>query len=486
MVDTAAMAPALPAMYAGGQEFSQALAVYNNSQLFTDPGLVEPPIMPLDQIRMATFDQTMASMQSNAGDVFSAGVRYRFLKAFGIGYQSINPNVAHNPLAFRAMSAVADISKDMGSYLYSGKSFGAKPTDATKAMKWFVPVTMTGKNGMATPASKAGRRMQRLGRASVAGFRSFLGWNFILGNPEDMTAGDMTMSLLKNVAVSYGIDAIASRFLRRPGAIINHLSTIFKDDAIEKLFNKETGLISKEVVGKFSDPLKNMLKRYQIGKDIPASKRAQLAKAIRRKAGKEMDRLALKNPAVYAEAWGNARSVFNEASTATRAIVSDGISKIPGGRRGLSGMTSFVNELSDYKDPLRGKGFFTSLKETAVDTARWVGRRPNASFDNARNSFTTLASRTMRNTWTVGGMALRLANVASGALAVAGVARDIAKYRDNVRTEYIRNLTSDRMSFTMLPEFGMTGTERTRAVEAIQNSGMNARNYLGQEAAMFH
>jgi hypothetical protein len=42
------------------------------------------------------------------------------------------------------------------------------------------------------------------------------------------------------------------------------------------------------------------------------------------------------------------------------------------------------------------------------------------------------------------------------------------------------------MTFTMMPEIGMSGTERSRAIEAIQTSGMSLRNYLGNEAQMFH
>lgn len=482
--------PSLPPMYAGGQEFSQALAVYNNSQLFQDPALVEQPIIPLEDIRMSTFDQTMSSMARNSGDLFAAGVRRSFLKSFGIGYQSLSAYKPHMPLALRALRAGADVSKDLGSYVYTGKAFGKGMTDATKAAKWFVPLATGGKNFKTSPNAFA-RRMNRLGRASRAGMKSFLGWNFILGNPDEMSMGDMTMSYLKHTAISYGIDAVASRFMRRPGAIIGHLSTIYKGDAIRKLFDPSTGgLVGKEVVGNFSDQLKGMIKNYTSADTMSTGRKATLAKAIRRRAGREMDRLAIKNPSIYQNAWGNVRASFNEASAAAKAAVADGLSKVPGGRavsKGLSGKANFVKNLTRIpKDELYGKGFFRSLKEATVDTVRFAARRPNATFDTARNSFATLTARTMRNTWALGGMALRLANVASGAVAVGGMINDVMKYRDNVKAEYIRNMTSDRMAFTMMPEFGMAGTERTRAIQAIQNSDMSTRNYLGQEAGMMH
>lgn len=481
--------PSLPPMYAGGQEFAQSLAIYNNSQLFQDPGLVEQPIIPLEDIRMSTFDQTMSNIARGGGDLFAAGVRRSFLKSFGIGYQSLSAYKTHMPLPLRALRATADVSKDVGAYIYTGKAFGKGMTDATKAAKWFVPLATGGKN-FTTSTNTFARRMNRLGRASRAGMKSFLGWNFILGNPDEMSAGDMTMSYLKHTAISYGIDAIASRFMRRPGAIIGHLSTLYKGDAIRKLFDPETGLVGKEVMGSFSDQLKGMIKNYTSADTMSAGRKANMAKAIRRRAGREMDRLAIKNPSIYKNAWGNVRMSFNEASAAAKAVVADGISKIPGGARvarGLQGKGEFIKNLARVpKDELYGKGFFRSLKEATVDTARFVARRPNATFDTARNSFATLTARTMRNTWALGGMALRLANVASGAVAVGGIVNDIVKYRDNVKAEYIRNMTSDRMAFSMMPEFGMAGTERTRAIQAIQNSDMSTRNYLGQEAGMMH
>lgn len=463
-----AYAPSLPTLYAGGQQFSQALAIYNNSKLFTDPSLVEPPIQDLNEMRMNTLDTTMSSVKTSAGDLFSSVVRANFMKAFGIGHQTMNANKAHNPLVDRIMSGGTDALKDMGSYLYSGKSFGKEMSATTKAMKWFAPVQIR-----RNPSKMFGAR---LGRSMTSGFRSFLGWNYILGNPDNMTAGDMTMSYMKNVAVSYGLDLAATKFLRRPGAIINHLSTMFKEDAVEKLFG-ENGLIGKNVQSGFSDQLKKKIQQYSAG-GVTGSQKAELARRIRRNAGKELDRLSIKNPALYENAWGNARNLFNEAADVTEKIAKDAYSKLPKGLRKTL-------EISPRpKDILQGVSLRSATKEVFRDSYRFVTGQ--ASKETVAASVGAMSSRLMRNTWTLGGISLRIANIASGGLAAASIANEVIKYRDNVRTEYIRNMTSDKMAYTMAPEFGMSGTERTRAVEAIQNSSMNLRNFLSQEAGMIH
>jgi hypothetical protein len=496
---------ALPS--AGGREFTQQLAMYNAAGIM--PEEIQNPYSDYSvaELRRSLFQESLANTRANAGALFSAAVRGQFMDAFGIGRGTLNANVAHKTLGSRMMTAGADYASDIGSYLYTGKAAGKRPSSASAAMGWFVPLQMKnqtagafgnvrwGENsrssiggiqrGAASIARGASRiRNSRLGGSMKAGFKSFLGWNFMLGNPEDMSLGDMAISYAKHVGLSYGIETISNRFLRRPGALIGHISTFFKDDPIEKILGKD-GLIQDFEGSGFSDSLKNRVSRYRNAKDLRPQQKKALYSKIRKQLQKESDRINLSSDGkLYQNVLGRYKGMVSEAKKVTKNAVNNSLDKTGVGRAFRKGLSS-ISDIADTEvDKLAGVTFRGAAKDTFKTAGRFI--RGKATGIDMADSFSVLSSRTMRNAWTIGGAALRVANVASGVIAAGAIVNEGLKYRDKVREEYVRNMMSDRMAFTMMPEVGMSGTERTRAVEAIQNSGMSLRNYLGNEAQMMH
>lgn len=459
-------APALP--LPGSRSFTQQLAMYNMSSQVPPEELQNPySDYAVDDLRRSMFDESLANTKTNAGTVFSSVVRHQFMNAFGIGMGF----KGYRPLADRIVGAGADYAKDMGSYIYSGKPHGAKATAASKAAGWFVPVQMS-KNPSAG-------RMARLGRSGKAGFKSFLGWNFILGNPEDMSMGDMTMSYLKHTAVSYGIDA-AAQWLRKPSSLIAHATTFAKGDPIEAVVGKG-GLVDLQGGG-YSDKTKKTYARY-----AKASVRGKkkLYKHLKRSIMNESNRIYLKPDGLaHQDLVGRFKQNFLEAKNSASAAVSESLDGTKLGRatkKAFGGFKDIVNP----RDSLAGVTHTGAIKDVFKTTYK-AAFKGAATVEDVAESFSTLSSKMMRTTFTLGGAALRIANIASGVVAGGAIAYEGIKYRDKVRQEYVKNMLSDRMTFTMMPEIGMSGTERSRAIEAIQTSGMSLRNYLGNEAQMFH
>lgn len=459
--------PALP--IPGSRSFSQQLAMYNMSSQLPPEELQNPySDYAVDDLRRSLFDESLANTKSNAGTVFSSVVRHQFMNAFGIGMGFRTP---YNPLANRIVGAGADYLKDMGSYIYSGKPYGPKASQATKASGWFIPTQMS-KNPM--PG-----KMARFGRASKAGFKSFLGWNFILGNPEDMSMGDMTMSYLKHTAVSYGIDA-AAQWLRKPSSMIAHATAFTKGDPIEAVVGKG-GLVDLQG-GNYSDKTKTAYARYS---KASVRGKKKLYKSLKRAIMNESNRIYLKPDGMaYQDLVGRFKQNFLEAKNSATTAVSESLDNTKLGRatkKAFGGFKDIVNP----RDPLAGVTHRGAIKDVFKTTYK-AAFKGAATVEDVAESFSTLSSKMMRTTFTLGGAALRLANIASGVVAGGAIAYEGIKYRDKVRQEYVKNMLSDRMTFTMMPEIGMSGTERSRAIEAIQTSGMSLRNYLGNEAQMFH
>ena len=492
----------------GSREFVQQLAMYRSAGEMQEELQNPYSQYGVGDLRRSLFDESLGNVRANSASVFSSVVRAQFMDAFGIGRGTLNANIQHTSLARRMMNSTAQYTDDIGSYLYTGKHAGPLQSPASKAMGWFIPLQMRGQTsgalanvnwgagqkgiigGLKQEAAGLARGASRLRNGRMfgsmkAGFKSFLGWNYMLGNPEDMSLGDMAVSYAKHVGLSYGIDALSSRFMRRPGALIGHISTLFKDDPLEKLIGKN-GLIPDFENAGYSEKLKNRIERFRTGKNLSAPQKKNLYTKIRRQLIKESDAINLKsNGMLQQNITSRYKGLMLEAKDKAKKLISDSLDKSGMGRSFKRGLSSLSDISGNEVDRLAGVTFRGATKDTFKTSASFVLKR-GATFSEVRDSFSTLASRTMRNTWTLGGYALRLANVASGVLAAGAIVNEGLKYGDKVREEYVKNMLSDRMAFTMMPEVGMTGTERTRAVEAIQNSGMSLRNYLGQEAQMFH
>ena len=84
------------------------------------------------------------------------------------------------------------------------------------------------------------------------------------------------------------------------------------------------------------------------------------------------------------------------------------------------------------------------------------------------------------------GVGLRALNIGIGVTAGMKIAGQLVDYQTNLRGTFVREALSYETAFTNVPEVPAATSERQRAVQAIQNSSMNLRNFLGQEGAMMH
>jgi hypothetical protein len=86
----------------------------------------------------------------------------------------------------------------------------------------------------------------------------------------------------------------------------------------------------------------------------------------------------------------------------------------------------------------------------------------------------------------VGLSAMNVANAFSGVFAVKNIIDAFNSYQHDMRKELIKGALTRDFAFEQAVPVGPGGTERSRAIEAIQNAGLNARSYLGNEAAIMH
>lgn len=459
--------------------FIQQMALYNSVAEVAPYGEMQPPSpyygLPIARMRREIFEETAGNLLSDSRDLLAAYVRHSFMDAFGIGQSSLNPKKPHSPFVHRMYKGGANYLSDLGMYMYSGKAYQMYP--ATKALGWFFPVPF-GRPDAVKPTGKLGSFF-RIGKASL---KSYLGWNFILGSPEDMTLKDHTMSLLKHTAASFGIDFLSRRLFRNPVSLISHIATITKQDPIEKIM-EFSGLRATAIQ---SPQTRRLYEKYMNPNTSPDTKK-KIFRRLKKGLMREADRVNLDTGGkVYEGLVGRLKSFLSESSrNATESIKSslNNTARANLFGRGLGSMRNIA--AGETVDPIAGKGFFRLSKDFVTQAKRSVVDR-TVPWSDVLSTGRDLAARTTRNAWVLGGMALRLANVASGVIAAGSILTEVARYRNKVREEYARNVLSDSTAFALIPEFGMSGTERTRAIEAIQNSGMSFRNYLGQEASMYH
>lgn len=484
----------LPIIQTQNQQFAQELAAYRNA---TAMGMAEPELLqtnqPWEEFKNSAFQEYVRNQLDNTTTVFSSVVRERFLSTLGIGSQLGKSN--QTPLMGRIGNATADILGDTAGYVYQGKSFGegGKYSKSMNALRWFVPIAEdTSKvaegNILRRGATKTANVFRR-GRLT-AGIRSYLGWNWMLGNPQDMSLGEHAWSLTKHVALSYGMDIALGKLMRNPGKIMEHLTSFAPNDFFKQFVTTSTG----DVEQYFSKGLKASLNNYRKDGFKGRSNRNIRYRRLVSKFNKEVNQLPFhaKND-LYDKMKREMSSILSKSAGETpmkriAGIVRNMISNSKYAHTGTARQSSrLLNLFSTAREAptMPEKGLLSTANTAIKSSASWLfGGK--TSGEVAARDVGALTSRMSRSALNLGGAAIRMANIASGAIGAVGLLTETTKYRDKLRTEYIKNMMSDSMAYSYIPEMGMSGTERTRAVEAIQNSSMGLRNFLGSEGSMMH
>lgn len=477
----------LPIIQTQNQEFAQQLAAYRNARLMEmqDPQLLEVN-QPWEQFRDSAFKEYVGNQLDNVSTVFSAGVRERFLSTLGIGSNLGKANPT--PLLARMGKATGDILSDTAGYIYQGNAFGGKKySNAMNAVRWFVPIaqdpsTTTRMGRFAN--SLLGRNAGRIG----AGLRSYLGWNWMLGNPQDMSFGEHVWSLTKHMAVSYGMDIIVGKMMRNPGKILEHLTSFSEQNFFSSYIKSDA---VQEVEQHFSKGLKRSLDSFRKNKFRGKSNRNIRYRRLINKFSKEVNNLPFTaKESLYRYTKDQMASILTKSGQGSMERVANIARNVISNSK--FSHTAAARQSGRFLDIFTGgarnntveKGLFKTIGTAINSTSSFmVGR---TSGEVAARDIGALTSRLTRSALNLGGAALRVANITSGVIGVASLVTETSKYRDKLRVEYIKNMMSDSMAYSYMPEMGMSGTERTRAIEAIQNSSMGLRNFLGNEGSMMH
>lgn len=477
----------LPIIQTQNSDFAQQLAAYRSSSLMAqqEPEMIQNNTS-FEQFRDQAFKDYTRNQIDNAATIGSSIIRRPFLNALGIGKQGFAGG-NWSKFSERVGKAGGDILSDMGGYVYQGKGFSqsGKYSDATNAVRWFVPIARDNRIP-GKPSLFRGR-----GRFT-AGMRSYLGWNWMLGNPQDMSLGDHAWSLTKHMAVSYGMDYVTNKLLRNPGKILEHLSGFGRQNFLKDLVSSSD---MSNVVSSFSPKLRKRIEDFNAPgkKGVTVAGKAARHRRLIRSMSAELNDLPISNKnEIYSVMKKRMQSILtdeektpiNRVMTLARNMVSESKFSHTRSARAADGILDYFSSARKLPDELAGKGVFGLAK--ASISSGWGLLTGKASVEKAASNFGALSSRLTRNAFTIGGVALRMANIASGAIGAISLLNEGEKYRNKLRTEYTRNMMSDSMAFSYMPEMGMNGTERTRAVEAIQNSSMGLRNFLGQEGMMSH
>jgi hypothetical protein len=477
----------LPIIQAQNQEFAQQLAAYRNARLMAtqNPQLLEVS-QPWEEFKDSAFEEYLKNQLDNVATVFSAGVRERFLSTLGIGSNLGKANPT--PLVARVGKATADILSDTAGYIYQGNAFGGKKySDAMNAVRWFVPIaqdpsTTTRIGRLAN--SLLGRNAGRIG----AGLRSYLGWNWMLGNPQDMSFGEHVWSLTKHMALSYGMDIVLGKMMRNPGKILEHL-TSFSEQSFFSTYIKSDPI--KEVEQYFSRGLKRNLDSFRKSKFRGKSNRNIRYRRLVSRLSKEINDLPFTaKETLYRYTKDQMANILAKSGQGPMERVANIARNVISNSK--FSHTGAARQSGRFLDMFAGGARSNTVHKSLLETAS-TAIKSTSSFMIGRTSgevaardIGALTSRLTKSALNLGGAALRVANITSGVIGAANLAVETSRYRDKLRVEYIKNMMSDSMAYSYMPEMGMSGTERTRAIEAIQNSAMGLRNFLGNEGLMMH
>jgi hypothetical protein len=252
------------------------------------------------------------------------------------------------------------------------------------------------------------------------GFRSFLFWNFAVGDAkeyfmENRTDAQMIFSVAKHVAW---------------GAANKHITEKYIQPALRGL--EQRAITS----GTHAAELKAMGLLGADGKIVAGAERKVEEIAHRSFIGRTI---------------GNRVEMVRSAKlVAQKAAAQEVKTGVLGGLRKAAGFFA--------------AGELGPSTRTFFETARGIGGRAMS----------------------VGLSAMNVANAFSGVFAVKNIIDAFNSYQHDMRKELIKGALTRDFAFEQAVPVGPGGTERSRAIEAIQNAGLNARSYLGNEAAIMH
>ena len=147
-----------------------------------------------------------------------------------------------------------------------------------------------------------------------------------------------------------------------------------------------------------------------------------------------------------------------------------------------------------YSDSIRKttkKGTKGIIRRVGSSITDKVGKLINIAYGTGESEAALLANSSARTAMLnrigiIGGQALRATNIVSGVISAGQVIDAAVGYVRDYEKQFLSGVTNFDTAYRPLELGGVTGTEQQRALEAMQNSQLNVRGMLGNEAGMLH
>lgn len=309
------------------------------------------------------------------------------------------------------------------------------------------------------------------------GLKSFLAWNALTGNPDNLS----TMSDADVVGAYLPFAGMSS--------IRNHLTNrLMKGDKALSWIGELSGAWDKNIASTRGNKAayKNMLNNMANTADINNIKY-----------GSNLRRAGLMNELNKIEegrSWSVGKSHMSETSKPLSQLKSK-LENLKINTR-VTGAAGAIESATVEAELFKMEEEFRNLK--SVSLSGGVRGRIKTLMSNALHpveAAKSLAARSVTNSGLdlftqkavgFGGKALRFGLNLQIGMAVADVASSYAKHKVRIAGEIARSIPVYETAYKGVEGFMSDGTERQRAIEAIQNSSMSLRNFIGQEATLMH
>jgi len=344
------------------------------------------------------------------------------------------------------------------------------------------------------------------GRAGgLLGIRSYLAWNFLTGNPanlDNLTITDVVGGIGTHFAMAQGLEtarAVGSdRLVLRTLAGLDETESarqamglggkdVFTDlnkRQKTKLANAYRQAWINEKVGFKTEALSYaMEKNYIKGVQTRARRMAIRGGGLTYELQESLDMLEKRSKDMI-KAFEAGK--YRGAETLRGALASE-VDDVLSVAKKASKRGTIIPGTESYRAKT---GFFTRTKDLVTGKFTFHDPASLKQFGKLIPSFETLGMRNVDRFLSAAGTVLtagaRLATTVMSVTAVADIAGAIKDYSNRVSTEIFKESMELDTAFGLVPRLPAANTERQRAVEAIQNSSLNLRNFLGNEAMITH
>ena len=322
-----------------------------------------------------------------------------------------------------------------------------------------------------------------------AGIKSFYGWNVLLGVDESATLSDYAASLTKHIAGAYAFRAASYMFNRGKtgilgltasmvgrlgndrvtGAFLGHLKRAGFGEALKELglLKSATGRVTAEEIrrarqffaGAGPTGKRDMIRFYRWSKSVAESQAAAQA---------------------------SAKTLVNAEKAATQRLEKKLMAAIQPGKLESKSLTEATGKYLSA----RAKVLRESFRSRAIETGGKFGLAETTELAAAKQAAQVAGRETRmflasRIAQTIG-FGMRIANIVAGASMAFTAVKAMREYQKESLREYINQAYGMDTTYSNFPQYQMDGTERQRAIQAIQESNLNIRNALGNEASFVH